>query len=105
MQVEERGDFPMAQPGVPEGYHSVTPYMCVSDTDRLIEYLSEAFGAEVNMRMEAPDGRVAHAEVRIGDSMIMLTDGSDQLQPSVTGLYLYVPDVDESYRRAIAAGG
>jgi PhnB protein len=55
--------------------------------------------------MEGPDGRVAHAEVRIGDSMIMLTDGSDQLQPSVTGLYLYVPDVDESYRRAIAAGG
>lgn len=89
----------------PLGYHSVTPYLCVNDASRLIEFMIEAFAAEVTERMAGPDGRIGHAEVRIGDSMVMLTDGSERLQASVTGLYLYVPDIDATYKRALSAGG
>jgi PhnB protein len=89
---------------VPEGYHSVTPYLCLKDAHRAIDFYKKAFGAEERFRMPTPDGRVAHAELQIGDSIVML---SEAIQEPVTSasMYLYVPDVDAVFRRAVAAGG
>ena len=64
----------MAVKGIPEGYHSLTPYFVIKDADRLMEFLQQAFGAQETVRMNNPDGTVMHAEMRIGDSAVMMTD-------------------------------
>lgn len=89
---------------IPEGYHSVTPYLVVPGAGRLIEFLKEAFKAEEVERMSQPDGTVLHAEVRIGDSIIMMGESSDKFPAMPAAIYLYVPDVDAVYKRALAAG-
>jgi PhnB protein len=89
---------------IPEGYHSVTPYLVVPGAGRLIEFLKEAFKAEEVERMSQPDGTVLHAEVRIGDSIIMMGEASDKFPAMPAAIYLYVPDVDAVYKRALAAG-
>jgi len=86
---------------IPQGYHTVTPYLTVKDAGALIDFMKKAFDAQETYRMAAPDGKVRHAEVRIGDSKLMI-GGSDANRPSM--LYLYVADCDAWYRRAIAAG-
>jgi PhnB protein len=96
----------MAVKPIPEGYHSVTPYLVARGADKTIEFLKEAFGAEVVFDpLKRPDGTILHAEVKIGDSRVMLSEGTEQHKPMPTMLYLYVPDVDASYRQALAAGG
>ncbi len=91
---------------IPEGFHTVTPYLIVEGAKKTIEFLQQAFGAELlgepTMR---PDGTIMHATVRIGDSMIMLADASEQAKASPVMLYLYVPNVDAAYQLAIKAGG
>jgi PhnB protein len=87
----------------PEGYHAVTPYLIVNDAGKLIDFLTEAFGAKEKVRMPGPDGMVAHAEVEIGDSVVMMGTNPDDLFPAM--LYVYVDDADETYRKALAAGG
>lgn len=89
---------------IPEGYHSVTPYLVAPGAGRLIEFLKEAFKAEEVERMSQPDGTVMHAEVRIGDSIIMMGESSDKFPAMPAAIYLYVPDVDAVYKRALAAG-
>jgi uncharacterized glyoxalase superfamily protein PhnB len=98
---------------IPEDYHTLTPYLTVSDAAEAIEFYKKAFGAEERGRMPTPDGkRVIHAEVRIGDSIIMLSDeapGQDCRSPqsfggSPVGFYLYVEDVDTAFERAVSAG-
>ncbi|HZI17439.1 MAG TPA: VOC family protein [Pyrinomonadaceae bacterium] len=96
---------------VAEGFHNVTPYLCVSDAARAIEFYKEAFGATEIMRMEAPDGKIGHAEVRIGDSIVMIADEFPELSfrsPQSVGVsahfMLYDEDVDARVERAIAAG-
>lgn len=89
---------------IPPGFHTVTPYLIVQGAERLIEFLQQAFGAEVLFRTNAPDGRISHAELRIGDSMIEMGEGNEQWQPRPCALHLYVPDADAIYRRALAAG-
>ena len=89
---------------IPEGYHTVTPYLTVPGVARLIDFLKQAFGAEEKERMMRPDGSVGHAEVRIGDSMVMMGEPSDKFPPMPATIYLYVPDTDAAYRRAIQAG-
>jgi PhnB protein len=97
---------------VPEGYHSVTPYLAVDDGARAIAFYKEAFGATEVMRMPGPGGKIGHAEIRIGDSRIMLADEYPDMgfrSPkayggSPVGLHLYVEDVDDVARQAIAAG-
>jgi PhnB protein len=90
---------------IPDGYHSVTPYLVVSDAEAVLNFTMKAFGATEKVRMPGPDGRVAHAEVTIGDSVIML--GSPQpgqpLMPAM--IYLYVEDTDGTYKKALGAGG
>jgi len=96
---------------VPQGYHSVTPYLVVDGASRAIEFYKRAFGAVERFRMPAPDDKVGHAEIQIGDLVIMLSDpfpGMGSSAPSGTqesaGLMLYVPDVDAVFKQAVDAG-
>ncbi len=96
----------MAVKPIPEGYHTVTPYLTVQGAAKLIDFLKKAFGAEtVHEPHKLPDGKIMHAEVKIGDSRVMLSDATEQMPATQTSLYLYVNDVDGVYKRAIAAGG
>lgn len=94
----------MAVKPIPDGYHTITPYVVVEGAAKFIEFLTQAFGAKVEVRMDLPGGKVAHAEVRLGDSMLMLGDASAQNPAQSAGIYLYVPDVDATHRRAVQAG-
>jgi PhnB protein len=89
---------------IPPGYHSVTPYLSVQGVPELIDFLKHAFHAEERERMTTPDGRVSHAEVKIGDSIIMMGEptGDSRTMPGM--IYLYLEDTDAAYRRAIDAG-
>ncbi len=97
---------------VPEGYHTVTPYLYLRDAARAIEFYKQAFGATELMRMADPQGKVGHAEIRIGDSPIMLAEEyppKDCLGPQsrggcTVGLMVYVEDVDALFQQAVAAG-
>ncbi|HEX8853176.1 MAG TPA: VOC family protein [Pyrinomonadaceae bacterium] len=97
---------------IPEGFRTVTPYLCVSDAARAIEFYKEAFGATERMRMEAPGGKIGHAEILIGDSIIMMADEHPEMNfrsPQTLGgpsshFMIYVEDVDAQVERAVAAG-
>jgi uncharacterized glyoxalase superfamily protein PhnB len=90
---------------IPEGYHAITPYLTVEGASRLIEFLEQAFQAETRFQMPDADGRIRHAELRIGDSMVMIAEAHGPWKAMPASLYLYVPDTDAFYRRAIEAGG
>jgi PhnB protein len=91
---------------IPEGYHSVQPYLIVNGAKGLLEFVTNVFGAAQTELMEAPDGsRVMHAEVKLGDSTIMMSDAQGPWQPMPAAMYVYVPNVDETFRKAVAAGG
>jgi uncharacterized glyoxalase superfamily protein PhnB len=94
----------MALNPIPEGYPRVIPYLVVARVQPLIAFLQSVFDGELLERMEAPDGRVMHAEVRIGDSVIMMAEAKEDYPARPTTLYLYVEDVDAAYRRALHAG-
>ncbi len=99
---------------VPEGYHTVTPYLVQRDAKRALEFYKKALGAETRMSMPGPDGRVMHAELKIGDSMIFLSDEFPEMSPETKSpqsagcvtstIFLYVPDVDAVFKRAVDAG-
>jgi PhnB protein len=102
----------MAAKPVPDGYHTLTPYLTVRDAARAIEFYKQAFGAQERGVMKGPDGKVMHAELKIGDSMIMLGDEFPefgQLSPqaiggSAMGLHIYLDNVDAAFDRAVKAG-
>lgn len=89
---------------VPDGYHTVTPYLIVPGAAKLIEFMKQAFGAKETERMPQPDGTIMHAEVRIGDSVVMLADAGGQFKPRPAAIHLYVNDADATYKRALQAG-
>jgi PhnB protein len=90
---------------IPPGYQTVTPYLTVANARKQIEFLKQAFGAITTESLhEDSDGSIRHAELKIGSSMIMLGQGRDQWKPNPAGFYLYVPDCDETYKRAMRAG-
>ncbi len=95
----------MAVKLVPEGYTTVTPWLISRDTARLIDYVTEAFDATEVSRLTNADGHVEHAEVRIGDAMVMMFDARPEWPPTPGFLRLYVDDADDVHRRAVAAGG
>jgi PhnB protein len=107
-----RKEAAMAVKPVPEGYHSITPYLIVNGAVRAIEFYKLAFGAIEIMRMPGPNGRVMHAELKIGDSVIMLADepengahkSAQALGGSPVSLMIYIPEVDKVFQRAISAG-
>jgi PhnB protein len=102
-----------AQNYIPKGYHTVTPSLTVRNAAQAIEFYKKALGAEELMRMPNPDGTIGHAELKIGDSIIFLSDefpnmgnkSPQTLGAATGGLYLYVEDVDKAFQRAIDAGG
>jgi PhnB protein len=101
----------MAQP-IPEGLSTISLYLAVDDAAKAIEYYKQAFGAEERVRMDAPDGKVGHAELAIGDSVVMLSDPFPQsstrppkeLGGTSAGAFMYVEDVDAVVKRAVDAG-
>ena len=103
----------MAVKPIPDGYHSVTPYLAVKGAAEAIEFYKKAFGAVELCRFTGPNGSVGHAELKIGDSPIMLADehpAMDHLGPksrggATAGFLIYVPDVDARFAQAVAAGG
>ena len=102
----------MAVKTIPDGYHSVTPYLIITGAAEAIDYYKKAFGATELLRMPAPDGKIGHAEIKIGDSPIMLADEFPEMgykSPQTLGgspvsLMIYVEDVDTVFNRAVAAG-
>jgi PhnB protein len=102
----------MAAKPIPEGYHTVSPYLAVDDAARAIEYYTQAFGAREVVRMDAPGGKIGHAELEIGDSRIMLSDPFPQsstrppreLSGTSASVFMYVEDVDAVVKRAVDAG-
>jgi PhnB protein len=102
----------MAKP-IPEGYHSVTPYLIIKGATQAIDFYKKAFGATELFRMPAPGGKIGHAEIKIGDSPIMLADEFPEMghkSPQTLGgspisIMIYVTDVDTVFKQAIAAGG
>jgi PhnB protein len=102
----------MAVPFIPDGYHSVTPYLIVKNAAAALDFYKKAFGATELMRLADPSGKVGHAEIKIGDSTIMLADEFPEmgiLAPQVprsagVSILLYVEDVDAQFRQALAAG-
>jgi PhnB protein len=100
---------------IPKDYNSVTPYLIVKDAARAIEYYKKVFGATETVRMNGPEGKIGHAELKIGNSHIMLADENPSMGPGHTSaatvggspvsLYVYLPDVDKAVERATAAGG
>ena len=97
---------------IPKGYHTITPHMTVRDAARAIEFYKQAFGAKERGVMKGPEGKIMHAELVIGDSIIMLADEFPEfgsLSPqsiggSGTGLHIYIEDVDSAFDRAVKAG-
>ena len=97
---------------IPDGYHSVTPYLCVKGAAQAIEFYKKAFLATERMRIAQPDGRVGHAELQVGDSVIMSSDefpeigarSPQSLGGSPVGIHLYVEDADAIFSQAVAAG-
>ena len=108
-----RRKAPRKVSAIPAGYHSVTPYLTVSNGTRALEFYTKAFGARTKEQMPGPGGRLIHAELRIGDSVVMLSDefpqpGGTKSPKSLGGatgsVFLYVPNVDASFKRAVDAG-
>ena len=99
-------------PYIPKGYNTVTPYLIIKGAAKAIDYYKNVFGATVVVRMDGPDGRVGHAELKIGDSIIMLADENPQMGAvsattignSPVSLYVYLPDVDRVVEKAKAEG-
>jgi PhnB protein len=104
--------YEMTAKPIPDGYHSVTPYLYVKGAARAIEFYKRAFSAVERMRINQPDGRVGHAEIQIGDSIIMLADefpemdarSPQSLGGSPVSIHLYVEDADAVLGQAVAAG-
>jgi len=102
----------MSVKAIPDGYHSVTPYLSIKGAADAIEFYKKAFDAIELFRLDAPGGIIGHAEIQIGNSRIMIADPCDEasfgdpktLGGSTVGLYVYVNDVDAMYSKAVAAG-
>src|SRR5262249_20887094 len=92
---------------IPDGYHSLTPFIVAKGADKLVAFLKGAFGAtEAFPTMKAPDGSIKHAEIKVGNSIVMISEAmGGECQPTNTMLYHYVIDVDAVYKQAVAAGG
>ena len=89
---------------IPEGYHTVTPYLFIKGAANAIEFYKNVFGAQEVVRMPGPNGRIMHAELKIGDSLIMISHGDGLREPVSAFLYVYVENVDMTYQRAVEAG-
>jgi len=102
----------MATKPIPEGYHTLTPYLALDNASEAIEFYKRAFGAKERMRMEAPGDKIGHAQLEIGDSVVMLSDtfpqsatkAPNELGGTTGGVFMYVEDVDAVVKQAVEAG-
>ena len=88
----------------PNNYNSVSPYFMVEDAKRMIKLLEDIFDAKVHRRYDKPDGKIMHAEVQIDDSIIMMSDATEQYPANKYWMHVYVPDVDAMFEKAINYG-
>jgi PhnB protein len=97
---------------IPDGYHAITPYLSLDDAAEAIEFYKQAFGAKERVRMDTPDGKIGHAELEIGDALVMLSDALPQfvtkppkeLGGTSSSIFMYVEDVDATVKQAVEAG-
>lgn len=94
----------MAVKHIPKDFHTITPYMLVEGASQLMDFIKKAFNAKEIHSMMTPDGKVMHAQLQIGDSMVMLADAREDFTPIQSSLYLYLPDTDAAYHSALKAG-
>jgi PhnB protein len=99
-----RKNNPSVKP-VPEGFHTVTPYLIVEDASALIEFIKNSFEGELTYIMKDDEGKVTHATLKIGNSMIMISDAMEGMKATTSMLFLYVNDTDKSYQKAVDAKG
>jgi len=90
---------------IPEGYHTVTPYLVVDGAERVLEFIRRTFQTQERYSMPSEDGKIRHAEIQIGDSVVMLSDPTEQWPAMPSTLHVYLEDCDAAYRRALEAGG
>lgn len=102
---QARNSIRTSPPRPPNGYHTATPYLTVTGADQLIVFLTQVFGARETERVTRPDGKIAHADVRVGDSVIMLAEASTSWPPMPGAIYLYVHNTDTTYQAALQLGG
>ena len=95
----------MSSEGKPQGYSTVSVYIVTEGAQRVIDFLKSTFDATDLRHFDTPDGKIMHAEVRIGDAVVMIADASERYPAFAVWLHVYVPDVDATYQRALAAGG
>jgi PhnB protein len=95
----------MPHPFKPDGYSTVSPYLVASGAQRVIDFLKETFGAHELRRYDLPDGSIMHAEVQVGDTVVMLGDAGENWPAVPAHLHVYVQEVDAIYERALKAGG
>jgi PhnB protein len=93
----------MTATSIPDGFRTITPYISVTGADRFIDFLKNAFGAQERYRLDSPRG-IGHAQLQVGDSMLMVSEKCDTWPTGPSTLYLYVRDVDATYRTALSAG-
>ncbi len=90
---------------IPEGFHTITPYFIVNDGAKFIDFLKEAFNAIENHRSVTAEGRIMHAQLKIGDSYLMIGEATGEWKSMACTIYMYMPDVDSVYSKALKAGG
>jgi PhnB protein len=90
---------------IPDGYHTVTPFVIAEGASKLMDFIVRAFGGEITSEMKSDDGKVMHATVKIGDSLVMVSDAMENFPPMPAMLYVYVEDVDSVYRQALNVQG
>lgn len=90
---------------IPEGFHTVTPFLVQQDAPKFISFLEKAFGGDLTYIIKHEGGQMMHATVKVGDSLLMITDAADTMESKPTMLYVYVEDVDTAFNRAVRAGG
>lgn len=90
---------------IPEGFHTVTPYLTIKGVARLLDFLRDAFGAQELHRSSGPDGRIIHAQVKIGNSMVMIGEAGEEWPARPSTIFLYVENADATYQAALNAGG
>jgi PhnB protein len=97
--------MPESVKAVPEGFHTITSYFIVNNGKAFIDFVKNAFGAAEQRISTMPDGRIMHAQLKIGDSIIMMGEATNDWQPMPSVIYMYMQDIDEVYNNAISAGG
>jgi PhnB protein len=105
MKEKKTTTYATAAKPIPDGFHTVTPFVIVDDANQLLNFIKKAFQGETTFIMNDPDGKVMHATAKIGDSIVMVADVMERFPAMPCMLYLYVDDVDTVYQKALKAGG